>query len=166
MRLLPIVVLLLLSACAPTKPAGSGLAHTQRVLTPAEVRATIGAHATLGDSSYAQVNSSSLRGFYEAFRADLFARGVTKWDQRFDCNHFASYFVSLAQVQFYRDNFHGRTQAQTLALGVYWYHQAGTGSHAIVVALTERGLIFIEPQTGVELSLTEPERESAFMVLL
>ena len=70
----------------------------------------------------------------------------------------------MAQAKFYAANFHGQTKAQSLAVGTLWYHSA-RGPHAIVVAITNRGVRYIEPQTGRELQLTGAERNSAFLVV-
>lgn len=138
-------------------------AATAKVLTVLDVTAAV-PMAFVGDSAFAQVNSAWLPTFYESFRAELFRQSVTRWDGRFDCNHFAGYYVALAQTRYYLASFHSSTPAQTLALGVYWYRRGGNGEgHAIVVALTERGTVFIEPQTGAEVRLTQAERDSAWL---
>lgn len=156
------LALFVLGGCA--KQSGAGAAATGRVLTPTDIRMELPA-AYAGDTAYAQVNSATLPGYYSDFRQALFDEGVTKWDQRYDCNHFASYYVARAQAKFYLANFHSRSPAQTLALGVFWYNQGGIygRGHAIVAAFTERGLIFIEPQTGQELHLSQAERQSAWL---
>lgn len=157
-------LMLALSICASCgKRSETPALATNLVLTPADVRSHVPL-ALCGDAAYAEVQSGALRAFYDDFRAEVFRQGVTKWDERFDCNHFASYYVSLAQTRFYLSNFHARTPAQTLALGTFWY-QSARGPHAIVVALTERGVVFIEPQTGRELQLTAAERGSAWLRL-
>lgn len=153
------VVVLLVGSCSkqPTGPSAS----TTTVFSRAEVRLAL-PYATLGDASYAQVNSAWLKAFYSEFRDELFRQGVTKWDARFDCNHFASYYAALAQTKFYAANFQSWTTAQTLAVGPFWY-QSPRGYHAIVLALTERGPVFIEPQTGAELRLSPAELASVGM---
>lgn len=118
-----------------------------------------------GDAAYAQVNSAWLKRYYEQFRAEIFRQGVTKWDGRFDCNHFAGYYVALAQTKFYLANFHSWTKAQSLAVGSYWYVSA-RGPHAVIFALTERGIIFIEPQNGKEITLSRVEHQTAFLRIL
>lgn len=137
---------------------------TARVLTAAEIRAAMPA-AILGDTAYAEVNSAWLPGFYAEFRAALFADGVVQWDERYDCNHFAAYYVARAQTRFYLANFQSSTRAQTLALGQFWYLRANGRAHAIVAALTDRGPLYLDPQTGAELHLTPAERSSAFLKL-
>jgi len=130
-------------------------------LTAAQLTAAAGPAVT-GGTHYATVSAAALTAFYADFRSELFRQGVTKWDPRFDCNHFATYYVALAQTRFYLASFHSSTPAQTLALGVMWY-QSARGAHAIVMAITDRGLLFIEPQTGDEITLTPAERQSAFL---
>lgn len=119
----------------------------------------------IGDGPYAVVKADALPGYYSAFRDQLFKEGVVKWDARFDCNHFASYYVAKAQTGYYLANFHSSTTAQTLALAEVWYRPGGgTKGHAIVAAQTDRGLLFIEPQTGGTLTLSAVERASVFLV--
>lgn len=134
---------------------------TARVYSLVEVQQAM-PFAICGDTGYAEVNSAWLKGYYDAFRSEIFRQGVTKWDERFDCNHFATYYAALAQTKFYLANFQSRTPAQSLAVGTFWYRSA-RGNHAIVMALTERGLLFIEPQTGAELQLAPAERASAYL---
>jgi hypothetical protein len=153
-RLLAVLLLFLLPMGCGRNPEGS--ASTPVVYPALSVANYEGVYSTCGDTAYAQVDSRWLGGFYDRFRSEIFRLGVTKWDPRFDCNHFASFYVALAQTEFYLQNFHSATKAQTLALGVVWYQSPG-GAHAIVSALTERGRVFIEPQTGAEVFLT-PEQ--------
>ena len=122
-------------------------------------------NAPLGDISYSEVNSAWLAGYYESFRASLFREGVVKWDSRFDCNHFADTYAALAQLKFFSENFQSWNAAQTLAVGVVWYRRDdNNGGHAINCALTERGLVYIEPQTGAEVKLSPTEELSRFLV--
>jgi hypothetical protein len=150
------------AGCSKRPPAPSA---TLRVLSPWEVMHELPGAIT-GDTAYAEVNSAWLKSFYPEFRAEIFRQGVVEWDERFDCNHFASYYVALAQTRFFIAAWGKSTPAQTLALGTFWYFpkrsRPGNG-HAIVCALTERGLLFIEPQSGKELTLTAEERASVML---
>ena len=127
----------------------------------------------VGDGPYAVVKADALRSYYDDFRQELFSKGVTKWDERFDCNHFAGYYVAKAQTQYYLANFHSSTPAQTLALGEVWYKPgwAGGKGHAVVAAIVNSTpptgpprLVFIEPQTGETFAMTAAERASVFLV--
>ncbi|ACB74010.1 hypothetical protein Oter_0721 [Opitutus terrae PB90-1] len=146
-----------LSAKSAAMPSATG-----RVLTKQEVQRRT---ATLffGDETYAEVNSQWLFRYYQDFRAELFRLGIVRWDDRFDCNRFAELYTSLAQARFYRESYQSRTPAKALALAPFWYIRGnGQGAHAIVQALTERGRMFIDPQTGAEVQLTPQERASAY----
>ena len=163
-RLLPLLLVAILAgffACSrnPEKlPASTAIVYSND-----QVRQQV-PFAVCGDTAYAQVNSVWLKEFYPDFRAELFRQGVVKWDERFDCNHFATYYAALAQTRFYLASWGSSTTAQSLAVGTFWY-QAPRGGHAIIVAITERGRIFIEPQTGEEVKLTPAQIDSAFFRL-
>lgn len=118
-----------------------------------------------GDVAYATVRSTALPALYDNFRDVLSRQGLVKWDERYDCNHFAALYVALAQTQFAVAAWHSTTPAQTLALAEVWFVPGGAGAkgHAIVAAVTERGLLFIEPQTGAEIQLNERERRSIYL---
>lgn len=123
--------------------------------------------ARIGGQSYAEVNSTWLRQFYDKYRTQLSGLGIVKWDSRFDCRRFTGMFTELAQAEFYVEAFHSRLPANTLALGQVWYRPSGreTG-HAVVVAFTERGRIFFDPQNGQEMQLSQAELASIYMILL
>ncbi len=155
------------SGCA----SANGLAHqrgepaptTGKVLTGPELRA-VAPGAILGDNFYAEVNSAWLTEWYRLFRAQLFKMGIVHWNARFDCNRFADFYSNLAQAFFSMEMYHSRTPAQALALGPFWYvRDDGKGSHAVIQALTERGRVFIDPQTGKELDLSPGERRSGYV---
>ena len=124
------------------------------------------------DTEYGEINSSWLKPFYGRWKADLFSKGIVKWDGRFDCNRFASHYQAAAQIEYFIDNFHSYTPGKAAAIAEVWYFPGGyrvatpsTGpppAHAIVAAYTERGPIFIEPQTGRELALTPAEKASIY----
>lgn len=144
-----------------TTPIGTG-----KVLQFSDVVQAVpqGALPFTPDKGYEVVRSDWLPGFYERWREDIFAKGVTKWEGRFDCNKFASAYVAAAQLEYYRDRFHSWTPSQALAVGEVWYQASShvRGPHAIVCAITERGPLFIEPQTGAVLTLSAAERSSIF----
>lgn len=139
---------------------------TGRVLTAQQLGDHVGFPVVLKDTGYAEVSSAWLREFYGDFRKVLFREGVTKWEQTFDCDDFASFYVSLAAVRFFNATWSTPFPAEALALGEYWYRPDGArgSGHAIVTAVTERGQIYIEPQSGQELQLTDNERLSRYLV--
>lgn len=115
------------------------------------------------DVAYAIVNSKWLEGFYKRWRSDLFDKGVVHWDNRFDCNKFAASYCAAAQIEFYNATFHSRTNAQALAIGEMWYRPDNAKTnHAIVIVISERGIIYIEPQNGKEVKLSNKEKSSIY----
>lgn len=101
-----------------------------------------------GDAAYAEVNPDCLPSLYEDFRAELSARGLVRWDARYDCNKFASHYISRAQTRYSIAAWHSSTPAQSLALAEVWFERPDGTRHAIVQARTPAGDIYIEPQTG------------------
>ncbi len=157
--LLSLMALLLVT----TASAASKLPLTTgRVLNPGEVLHAVPG-ALLGDTSYAEVNSASLPRLYRDFRDELFERGIMRRSDRFTCKHFAGLFAEMAQADFAREMHRSNSKARALAIGSIWYvRDDGAGPHAIVQALTERGRIYLEPQTGREISLSPREEASAY----
>ncbi len=136
---------------------------TGRVLRPAQVHQLIPG-VILGSTAYAEVNSAWLRSWYPVYRAELFRLGVVRWDSRFDCSRFAGFYTGLAQACFFETAFHLRSDAVALALGPFWYRRDGdTVGHAVIQVITDRGRIFIDPQTGEELKLSGAEVNSAIL---
>jgi hypothetical protein len=159
------------SGCSSASLAGSGgearaaQPFTGKVFTSSEVRA-VAPGAILGETSYAEVNSAWLPQWYPLYRSKLFKIGIVRWDNRFDCNRFADFYSNLAQAFFALDEFHSSLPAQGLALGPFWYaRDNGKGRHAVIQALTERGRLFIDPQTGEEMKLTAAETQSGYFQL-
>lgn len=114
--------------------------------------------AVCGSDAYAVVNSAWLTEFQQRFERELFRLGVVKYRETFDCNAFAGAYVALAGAAYYVHAWREAKPAEALALGVFWYRTGkGHGTHAIVAAITERGPVFIEPQTG-ELVTLNPEQ--------
>lgn len=146
--------------------AGDVSPMTGRIMSDADLR-TLLPGAILGDKSYAEVNSAWLARWYPIFRSRLFKIGLTQWNARFDCNRFADFYANLAQAFFAVEMFHSNTQVDALALGPVWYRRDyNRGAHAVIQAVTERGRIFIDPQTGAEIQLSPAERRSCFVQLL
>jgi len=155
-----------LSALSATALARSTKPMTGRTLDRQAIVHTL-PMAKFGDILYAEVNSEWLKDFYQTYRSELSRMGVVKWDRRYDCRRFAGLFTELAQNRFFKQSFHSGTPAHTLALGPVWYSRSdGTGGHAIIVALTERGAIYLDPQNGKEVDLTAAERASIHLAVL
>lgn len=119
--------------------------------------------AFLPDNGYSIVHTAWLKGYYEDFRSDLFSKSIVDWEGRFDCNKFAAAYASGVQMRFFRDQFHSRNTAQAAAVGEAWY-RGPIGPHAVNIAITENGAVFIEPQTGKFLTLSPQEFASIYYV--
>lgn len=158
MRYLLFISILILAGCTrPEKTITTG-----RVLPRAEVISVLTGFT--GDTAYAEVRSAALPDLYANFRAVLSDQGLVKWDARFDCNHFASLYIALAHSKYAVAAWHSYSEAQALALAEVWYARDSGGAHAIVAAMTEQGLVFIEPQTGKPINLSDRERRSFILV--
>jgi hypothetical protein len=155
-RLCILLAILALSACAP-QPA-------EQMSTGTTIPAA-NLPGWKGDAVYGQVSSAWLKDFHARWKADLFSKGVVRWDGRFDCNRFAAHFAAAAQIEYYTQNFHSWTAGQAAAVGEVWYligGQKGRG-HSIVLAYTERGPTYFEPQTGKEVALSAAEQQSIYL---
>lgn len=117
------------------------------------------APAYFSDTSYAKptlrwLTEEFYRWFWER-RAEL---GLRNWARKNDCDNFARAYAQYAQ------DAHASSVGnddEGLAVGEFWYHSAN-GPHAIVIAFTDEGRVFIEPQTGRTLILTQTEFNSCF----
>ncbi len=98
--------------------------------------------------------------FYPWFQGELARYGVSDWSKKFDCDDFAAFFRILCQICHKKSG--GNTDG--LAVGEVSYEQGDVSPHAINVVLTEKGPIFIEPQTGNQLILTKNEQNSIYRV--
>lgn len=158
---LTFVLILLLAGCARREEALS----TGQTVASLSLPTALKPYHWSGDAEYAVVRSTALPSIYGDFRSTLSDLGLVKWDARFDCNRFATLYIGVAQARYAVAAWHSSTKAQALALAEVWYLQGGdaTRAHAIVLAHTERGPVFVEPQTGRELTLTPAEQRSIFL---
>ncbi len=159
-RLLFAALLLLAALSATAAPKAS--LSTGKVMNPRDVLQEAPG-ALLGDKVYAEVNSASLPKLYDEFRSELFKRGILKRDDRYTCKHFAALFTEMAQTRYFEESYRSTGPASALAIGSIWYvRDDGRGPHAIVQILSERGRIYLEPQTGQEIALSPKEEASAY----
>lgn len=149
-----------LSSLFRRKPSSPTL-WTGKVLSQHEFKQSLRTWETGGDMTYAEVNSSALDGYYDWFKSKLFDLGVTNWDERQDCDDFANLYADFLQLKFYLAQWQPGTMpdAEALAVARYWYRPGATSNgHAINAVATEKGILFIEPQTGKRLQLSDNER--------
>lgn len=116
------------------------------------------------DASYGKPTEDwLLNKFWPWFRDTRFEANKHKWTPKNDCDNFARRWAMECQ------DAHADTDQgdEGLAVGEFCYHASSgavQGPHAIVVAITDQGVIFIEPQTGQRLTLTPNEIISCFRV--
>lgn len=162
------IFLLGVVGCPPSK-TDLGKSSTGAVLARQEmIDKTSPVFPMLGDVRYAVVRHDWVVAYYKQFRQELFDKDVVKWDERFDCNHFASYFVSSAQVRFYAENWGTSNPANTLAMGSYWYikdSKTTLQGHALVMVITEFGVEYFEPQTGTYVTLSANEKLRSMLLV-
>lgn len=157
---------LLIALSVMPASAKSIFPSTGRILTVSALKHDMPV-ANVGGKAYAEVSSTWLHEFYDKYRSELSRMGIVKWDDRFDCRRFAGMFAELAQAEFFVKAFHVQTSANTLALGQVWYRPDTTiTGHAVIVAFTERGRVFLDPQSGKEIKLSPQEEGSIYMALI
>lgn len=125
------------------------------------------AYVIISDKSYKSPNTKWLQStFYKRFHADLFDKGIIKWDAKFDCDKYAKYFTSLLQIDYFVENFYSREDSESLAVGEIYYNIKGEkgNGHAINIVYSNGGFLFFEPQTGKYVELSAAEVESVFFI--
>lgn len=139
--------------------------NTGVVLTCQEVVEQVGFPVHTADDTYDQVCRAWLDVFFKDYRDTLFREGVVQWEPTFDCDNFAAFYVTLANLRHFTATWGKANAAQSLALAEYWYRPQGRAAgHAIVLALTEYGQVFIEPQSGREIQLSDLEKQTRYLV--
>lgn len=137
-------------------------------MTAAELRSQFPAWTPviLSDATYAKPTVRWLReDFWPWFQKMRFNLGLNRWQRKSDCDDFARAYAQAAS------DCHaltGGSAEEGLAVGQFYY--IGTthvkGPHAIIVAFTDEGRTYWEPQTGQRLALTPTEELSCFACLL
>ena len=132
-------------------------------MTPAEIKAFFPAWLPpfFYDDSYAVPTADwLLNGFFPAWRTERTAKGLWQYTRENDCDNYARAFCVGAQDAWAQSH---SDDDEAVAVGEFCYVRAdGAGSHCIVAAFCETGLIFIEPQTGQRLALTPTEISTCF----
>lgn len=116
----------------------------------------------LTDETYSAPRSDWLLKDFSVWYKDVLNRlgAGTYLAEAQDCDDFADSFKVFAAIC------HRRTGVKTaLSVGVMHYFPREMTGHAINIALTsDKGIIYIEPQTGNMINLTEKEKKSACLV--
>ena len=138
------------------------------MLSEYDIRYLLGQHGSYpatvlaADAAYQEMTKSwLLNDFKKWFNEVKHAIGFVYTPEASDCDDFAVLYSALARLC------HAKTRpgGGALAIGPIWY-QSNAGPHAIVVAFTDEGIVFVEPQTGDSLELTDLERASIHTVFL
>lgn len=123
-------------------------------MTNYELQALLPRQAILADSSYAQPTLAWLQGaFWQSFKADRWAK-VGSYTRKNDCDNWARAYAQHAE------DCHAMSKgsdAEGLAVGEFFYTKDSGDGHAIVIAVIDDQVVFIEPQNGLTLQLTEAE---------
>ena len=118
----------------------------------------------LGDADYNTPRADWLLGEFEGWFRDALRRlGIEAYvDEAGDCDDYADLYAVLARVCHRRMP---KCAGTALPVGVLHYRTSAGNGHAINVALTsDRGLLYIEPQTGKTVTLTAEEKRSAWLL--
>lgn len=117
------------------------------------------------DGQLAYVDYYFLMDYIKAYQQLKQENNVTVWNRVFDCDDFAQLFVAYAKVKNRHASVHDKSY-DGLAIGEIWYRRASNDEcHAInVVLLGFANVIFIEPQTGEVVKLTEKEVKSIYFI--
>lgn len=160
-----------LSSCS--KSGSSSPTYTGTNITQVELSQQLG-YLFVSDKytspAYEVVDYAYLMGAYhDVFWNRLFSDQITKWDERANCAIFTEEYVAGLQKAYYRDHFQSRTPARRLAVGEFWYlpnPNDPSTAHSIVIAVTNRGVIYIEPQSRDKpliVNLTDAQIASRFL---
>jgi hypothetical protein len=116
----------------------------------------------ISDGSYARPTTSYLTGqFYEFYQGWLKEHQLSEWRAKWDCDNFASTYYVFSQMCHVKS---GRKE-EGIAIGeLFYYNESMKSGHAINMAVTEKGLMTIEPQNGQETKLSSSEKLSCWMI--
>lgn len=125
------------------------------------------------DTFYNLMKWSFIHDFcYPCFRKWLKTHDIVKWTKSFDCDNYAESMRVYVQIihSNYARKVRERQSHWSSAFGVIWYRRKKLGGHAINILLTVSGneyrIIYIEPQTGEEIKLTQEEIDSINFILI
>lgn len=119
-------------------------------MTQNEIRAFFpGLYPLFGGVQYAVPTLAWLRGpFWNFFRGRLWDENLQAWRVGWECRDFARAYACAAQEC---NALASAAPGDALVVGEFWFRPHGNpvgSDHAICPAITDQGLVFIEPQTG------------------
>ena len=162
-------LIFILTACSVNKEESKEKSWTGIVMTKQDIVVKLNTFFYAGSGKYAVVNSKWLAIKQKVLQSDMFLKGLpAKWQISFDCNFFAKKFVADSGLDFTIQKWNSKIDAEALAVGEIWVYtnETKTQGHALVIAVTERGIVFWEPQptTNHEISLTDWQIKNAIKI--
>jgi hypothetical protein len=158
-----IVLLLLVAGCSP-RASDEPQMWTGVTLSKLQVQEAIsnlpkssgGYDIIAGQPTYQQVSYDWLVWYQAHYKAQIAIGefGVTAWSTNFECTSFADGYSYFAQAHYASiARFHNGL-GNGIAIGEFWYIPYVDGAksplslpgHAINVCLTDRGIVYLEPQ--------------------
>ena len=115
------------------------------------------------DRSYALPKKDWLLWQYGSwYKKVLKGLDIAGWDKLFDCDDFARLYADLCQAC----HAAGNSRSEGIAVGKLAYIEAPGRPHAINFAVTDVGVIFVEPQWAKEVKLTDEQVRSIYWATL
>ena len=147
-----------LSSCSPS--GKDKIVYTGVSVTQLELSVKLGYNFIsdkYASASYEVVDYDWLvKSYHDIFWAKIFDESITKWDNRANCTIFTEEYVGILQKMYFRDHFHSFSKTERLAIGEFWYipnPTAPLSGHSVVIAYTNKGVVFIEPQSREKIQL-------------
>lgn len=100
---------------------------------------------------------------WPAFRDWLFSMGCDKWQERFECRDFARMFAAFCVVCWAQTRMVSST-SDGVSVGEIWFNPEPLTGHAICPVICDKGLVFIEPQTGQEYPMSAEQIATAYFL--
>ena len=114
------------------------------------------------DGTYAAATLESWeKDILPAFRRWMIENDMWAWHKKHDCDDKANALKLFAQRCF-QETSH-KVVADGFAVWRVWYMTRDGGGHAINRALTDKGFVYIEPQTAQVVELTKKEEASKWL---
>ncbi len=142
-----------------------------KVLSQYVVATSMPRGVAASQTSYTEVDSTKLAVYYQHFLwafGQLSGQNAPHWDPTLNCTAFAALYADLAKCEYYLRQFQPGVAGLGVepAVGTVWYVKDGAAKagHAIVEVLTEKGRLFVEPQSGAIVTLSATELASAWQV--
>ncbi len=118
----------------------------------------------VGDSNYNMPTKNWIKLEFSPFFMGILRNLSLPYSFKFDCDDYASLYRVLAQICHKKSA--GNGEGIAVAEIMYKPHWANGMNHAINGAYTDEGWVFIEPQGGQIIKLTQEEIDTIYYVRL